>query len=118
MSRWTLDRSSDGKTMKGMRRFNSIIEELELLKIPISNGKFTWSKMGNDRTHSLLDRFFISQEWNNLFVNSTSDHFSIVLDVGDFIWGSTPLRFFSSWLEDKDCIRLIESKISEDISYD
>lgn len=46
-----------------------------------------------------------------------SDHFSIVLDAGDYSWGLNPLRFFNSWLKDKECVRLMESKLPEDISY-
>lgn len=43
-----------------MRKFNSFIEEAGLLEIPFSNGNYTWSRDGNSRSHSLIDRFLIN----------------------------------------------------------
>lgn len=80
--------------------------------------------MGNDNLHSLLDRFVVSREWDNLFNSSkvnrseriTSYHFPIVLDAGDIIW-VLKHSDSNSWLEDKECIQLIKSKLSEDSSH-
>lgn len=41
--RWFLERSSGGRISKAIKKFNSIIGELELMEVPLSNGKFTWS---------------------------------------------------------------------------
>ncbi|XP_022154822.1 uncharacterized protein LOC111021983 [Momordica charantia] len=109
VSRWPSDKSSGGRITRSMRKFNCIIGELDLTEVPLSNGKFTWSRMGNDSIHSLLDKFLLSKEWDNLFNNSrvsrveriTSDHFPIVLDVGDCTWGPSLFRFFNSWLKNK-----------------
>lgn len=125
VTRWSSDRSSGARITRSMRKFNRIIEELDLLEVPLSNGKFTWSRMGDDSTHSLLDRFFHSREWDNLFNTSsvsrgeriTSDHFPIILDAGDCNWGPSPFRFYNSWLENKECVSIIESKLLKDRSY-
>lgn len=108
-----------------MEKFNSTIDSLDLLEFPFSNGKFTWSRPRNDSIHSLLDRFFITKAWEELFHNSSSsraeritfDHFPIFLEVGDFVWDPSPFRFYNSWLKDKDCVCLIESKLSADVTY-
>lgn len=125
VTRWIGDRSSGRRISKAMRVFNSVIETLEIVEIPLYNGRFTWSKMGNDSVHSLIDRFFVSVDWASLFNNSrvyraeriTSDHFPIFLDAGDSTWGPCSFRYFNTWLSAKDCVSLIESKLSNDHSY-
>lgn len=50
--------------------------------------------MGNEATHSLLDRFFISHDWEGIFDNSkatrvvciNSNPFPIFLETGNFVW--------------------------------
>lgn len=108
-----------------MRISNGTIDELELLEIPLANGKFTWSKMGNDSKQSLIDQFLVTKEWSSLFINSrvsraervTSNHYPILLEAGDFKWGPSPFRFFDSCLSDKDCRSLVELKLAEEKSY-
>lgn len=126
MVRWPSEHSSGRRLSKGMKKFSPVIVHLDLIELPLSNGKFTWSKMGNDSTHSLLDRFLISRDWDAMLINSkvscavqpTSYHFPIILEAGGFIWGPYPFRFYNSWLLDKDCIKLIEEKLAADKSYD
>lgn len=60
VTQWIGDRSSGERILKAMKTFNDVIENLDIVEIPISNGGFTWSKMGNDSVHSLIDRFFLS----------------------------------------------------------
>lgn len=94
------------------------------MEVPLSNGRFTWSRMGSDSTHSLLDRFFISKEWDIQFSNPrvvrgervTSNHFPILIEAGGLIWCPNPFRFFNSWLKEKECLSLIETKLSKDTS--
>lgn len=65
--RWSYERSSSGRISKAKKAFNSLIEELELIEMPLSHGKFIWSKAGSDFIHSLLDRFLISKELDDLY---------------------------------------------------
>lgn len=102
-----------------------MIEALEIVEISLSNGSYTWSKMENDSVHSLIDRFCVSVDWVSLLSKSrvyraeriTSDRFPIFLDAGDSTWGPCPFRFFNTWLSAKDCVSLIESKLSNDHLY-
>ena len=55
----TQERFPVGRMTRGMRKF---ITESKLLEIPLSNGKFTWSREGRSVSRSLLDRFLISAD--------------------------------------------------------
>lgn len=52
-------------------------EELDL-EIPLSNGKFTWSSLGVNLIHSLLDRFFVLKSWDHLWDNSRAFSFRLL----------------------------------------
>ena len=62
-----------------MRNFNGVINELQLLDLPLQGGDVTWS---NGSSASRLDRFLVSGEWDEHFSNanqirlgrSVSDH--------------------------------------------
>lgn len=45
-----------------------------------------------------------------------SDHFPLLLEVGDFEWGPSPFRFYNSWLLNPECIKIIDSSLSQDRS--
>ena len=61
-----------GRQTRGMRKFNKFIEDSNLFEIPLSNGKFTWSGEGNTISKSLLDRFLINSEWDDLFADTSA----------------------------------------------
>ena len=54
------ERFPQGRVTRGMRKFNNFIDMSQLMEIPLSNGRFTWSREGRGPVRSLLDRFFIS----------------------------------------------------------
>ncbi|KAL6320089.1 hypothetical protein AAG906_004598 [Vitis piasezkii] len=71
-----------------MRRFSEIIEDLELRDLPLQGGSFTWRDDLNNQSHSRLDRFLVSDEWEGHFTGVVQcvlpkpilDHFPILLD--------------------------------------
>lgn len=61
------ERVPTGRLTRGMKKFNKFIEKAHLMEIPLSNGRFTWSREGIRISRSLLDRFFMTNEWDEAF---------------------------------------------------
>ena len=51
----------------GMRRFSEVIEELNLNDLLFPSGQFTWFGSLNSQAASRLDRFLITNEWEDHF---------------------------------------------------
>ena len=92
-----------------MKRFSEIIEDLELRDLPLQGGSFTWKRGLNNQSHSRIDRFQVSNEWEEHFSRAVqsvlpkpvSDHFPILLDGGGLGGGLMPFRFENMWLKEK-----------------
>lgn len=116
-TRWAHERFPIGRATRGMRKFNNFIDKANLLEVPLSNGWFTWSCHGSLFARSLIDRFFISKDWDDAFENSRvnrqspifSDHFPLILEAGSISWGPSPFRFSNSWFLDKACVAVIKT---------
>lgn len=99
-----------------MKKFNRFIDSAALLEVPLSNGRFTWSREGLNVSRSLIDRFFIFKDWDDMFENTMvtrqprffSYHFPLLLEAGTIAWGPSPFRFYNSWLLNKKVGRIIE----------
>lgn len=52
-----------GRATRDMRKFNRFIEETNLIEIPLSDGRFTWSREGETSARSLIDKFLVSNNW-------------------------------------------------------
>lgn len=50
--------------------FNKFIGVADLHDPPMSNGDFTWSRMGSRVAASRIDRFLISNSWGKFLENS------------------------------------------------
>lgn len=74
-----------------MLEFSDLINNLELVDLPLSDGIFTWDRGNNEGTASRIDRFLVSTEWDEAFSNIKqsllprlgSDHCPIQLKCGD-----------------------------------
>ena len=101
-----------------MRRFFEVIEELSLKDLPFSGGQCTWYGGLNSQVASRLDRFLVSNEWEDHFsgvfqcvlLKIVSDHCPISLEGGGegVKKGKTPFRFENMWLlsnEFKELVR-------------
>ena len=101
------ERSSQGRLTGAMRRFAQIVDELELLDLPLQGGALTWSGGRNNQAWARLDRFLVTQNWLDHFsgvVQSrlprpTLDHFPILLMGGGLRRGPSPFRFENMWLK-------------------
>ena len=83
-----------------MRRFSEVIGELGLRDVPLVGGPFTWIGGLNSQVASRLDRFLISDQWEDHFSDImqsalprlVSDHSPIVLEVRCFSSGKSHFR--------------------------
>ena len=88
MVRFLEKRSRGGRLTASMRRFSEVVEDLELRDFPLKGGPFTWRDGLNNQSHSRLDRFFMTNNWDSLFNEAVqevlprpiSDHFPVLLE--------------------------------------
>ena len=72
--------------------FSDFISEQGLVDLPLEEGTFTWSNSKEVVSHSRLDKFLLSSDWEEHFLNIRqrrlqrlpSDHFPILVDGGNF----------------------------------
>ncbi len=90
LTRYPTEKRGRGWSRRLMGMFNDLINELELIDLPMGNQNFTWSNMQRCPTLARLDRFLVSTEWDQTFPLSkmvvapriTSDHCPILLNTG------------------------------------
>ena len=107
--RFPNEHSREGRLSSSMRRFSEVLDELALRDLPLQGGPYTWSGGLNGQSRSRLDRFLISEEWENHFSGVSqctlprpvSDHFPILLDGGGVRRGPIPFRFENMWLKEE-----------------
>ena len=84
--------------------------------MPLHGGLFTWSGGLNGLSRSRLDRFLISEDWENHFSGASqcslprpiSDHFPILLDGGGTRRGPIPFQFENMWLKEEGFKELLK----------
>ncbi|RVW85327.1 putative ribonuclease H protein [Vitis vinifera] len=100
------ERSRQGRVTPAMRRFAQVMDDLELVDLPLQGGSFTWSGGLYNQAWARLDRFLVSPRWLDQFSNVTqkrlsrpiSDHFPITIEGGGKRRGPSPFRFENMWL--------------------
>ncbi|KAL6350788.1 hypothetical protein AAG906_031374 [Vitis piasezkii] len=101
------ERSRQGRLSGAMRSFAQIVDDLELIDLPMQGGMATWNGGRNNQSWARLDRFLVTQQWLDMFSGvaqcrmhrPTSDHFPILLMGGGIRRGPTPFRFENMWLK-------------------
>ena len=99
-----------------MRHFCEVIDELGIKDHTLSSSEYTWCGGLNNSSASRLDRFLVSDDWEDQFSglvqkilpNPVFDHAPILLDGGGIRNGKIPFRFENIWLKEegfKDLIR-------------
>ncbi|GJX76532.1 RNA-directed DNA polymerase, eukaryota [Tanacetum coccineum] len=86
--------------------FNSFIENLNLIDIPLGGFRYTWSDKWASKM-SKLDRFLVNEGVQDAFPHITGivlekgvpDHRPILIKEAVVDYGPTPFRFFHSWLD-------------------
>ncbi|RVW34945.1 Transposon TX1 uncharacterized 149 kDa protein [Vitis vinifera] len=109
MKRFPSERSRVGRLSGSMRRFSEVLDELTLRDLPLQGGPYTWSGGLNGQSRSRLDRFLISEDWENHFSGVSqctlprpvSDHAPILLDGGGVRRGPIPFRFENMWMKEE-----------------
>ena len=84
-----------------------MIDDFELVDLPLLGGNFTWSRGSQNHYQARLDRFLVSQDWLDHVAKveqlklpkPTSDHALILLECGGVRKGPTPFRFENMWLK-------------------
>lgn len=98
VTRFSHERSREGRLTQSMRGFSNFIDEVELVDLPLLRGCFTWSGRLHNQNLARLDHFLLSQEWIDRFGSvlqtklpkSTSDHHPILLEGGGVRRGPIP----------------------------
>jgi hypothetical protein len=86
-----------------MDRFRRLINELQLMELPMLGRRFTWSNERSSPTLVRLDRVLYTSGWEDIFpdclLQSTasliSDHCSLVLGLHDLTQGKRRFHFES-----------------------
>ncbi|XP_010669426.1 uncharacterized protein LOC104886659 [Beta vulgaris subsp. vulgaris] len=111
-----LDPSERGSlqfSSNGILDFKVFMQELQVLEIAASNGKFTWHR---GPSKSKLDRLLISPEWLtqfpalkvSLLKRMVSDHCPLLAVSKDKNWGPKPFRFLNCWFSNPQCAKIIQ----------
>lgn len=82
---------------------------MEMDDISMIRMRFTWFRP-NERACSRLDRILVSEEWLNVWGESTqyilkrdvSDHYPILLKDNNIDWGPKPSRDLDCWWDVTD----------------
>ncbi|RVX22754.1 hypothetical protein CK203_008374 [Vitis vinifera] len=119
------ERSRQGRVTLAMRRFAQVIDDLELVDLPLQGESYTWSGGLYNQSCARLDRFLASPSWLDQFSNviqkrlsrAISDHFPILIEGGGIRRGPSPFRGRASYklatkLKVESEKRLTEEKIS------
>jgi hypothetical protein len=113
------DKSSAIVDIPRMRMFNDCIADLALREITRIGARYTWTNKRVDLVRSVLDRAFVSVEWEVAFPLCTlraltrigSDHTPLLLSSGG---GSPPrlnrFHFENFWLSQPGFVEAVQSK--------
>ena len=89
--RWASDKSSPNVDRVRMRLFNDCIADLALREIARVGARITWTNKQADPIRSVLDRVFVSAQWDVMFplcslkvvTRIGSDHTPLLFSSGD-----------------------------------
>uniref|UniRef100_A0A2N9I574 Reverse transcriptase domain-containing protein n=1 Tax=Fagus sylvatica TaxID=28930 RepID=A0A2N9I574_FAGSY len=95
-----------------MQKFSEFIFELGLVDLPLLEGQFTWSNNQDLPAKSRIDRFLVSNDWEEQFsqlmqkalLHFVSDHCPIILECRNFKRGKSYFKFENMWLHHQDFV--------------
>ncbi len=108
------ERRGRGWSRRLIGMFNELINDLQVIDLPMGNQNFMWSNMLRCPTLARLDRFLVSTEWDLTFPLSkvvaasriTSDHFPILLHTGEKL-SKHLFRVEEMWFAQEDFCALL-----------
>lgn len=101
------NRNKPGGDHSEMQLLNNTIIDLDLINIPFSGRRFTWSNMQLDPLLVKLDWVFVSSAWGLSFPATTvqpmskplSDHIPYVINIGSKVPKGYGFRFENFWVD-------------------
>lgn len=120
--RWLTDRSGMRSCFNLMAQFNDAIRDLELIDVPLSNRRYTWSSKRPVPTHSKLDRLFITPEISLHFPKISlqalevlvSDHVPLLMNCSSGSSKRKPFKLELFWLANPKAREIIGSTWREE----
>ncbi|XP_077210531.1 uncharacterized protein LOC143846006 [Tasmannia lanceolata] len=105
--RFPSEKSTHTRITTSMRNFSAIIQDNELIDLPLNGARFTWSNNQDRLVMSRIDRVLVTREWEECFPlisqkafpRTVSDHNAVVLEIYTFSGGARPFRFDLDLLE-------------------
>lgn len=99
--RFVHEKNTNPWVTRSMREFGDFVNECSLRDNPILNAKFTWTNGHKSPTFCKLDRFFVSNDWEEMYPRFfqegipkiASDHWPVMLNSCMLNWGPSPFRF-------------------------
>lgn len=99
-----------------VREFNSFLDSLKCIELPLVGKHFTWFSPWGDAV-SRLDRCFVSVQWLNKWPNqaqyvlnmSLSYHCPLMINNGVQNWGPQLFRVMNGWFSQKQFLFLLAS---------
>ena len=92
---------------RGIRKFNALVDNLEVVDPPMLEKKFTWCNSEEIEKWSRIDSFLLSPEWVQFLdlkvwglPRIVSNHCPIILMEDSRDWGPRPFRFINAWCLD------------------
>ena len=100
-----------------MMEFLDFIEDFNLVDLPLGGGQYTWSSGTANPLMSRIDKFLVSNNWEDHYPDVTqkllpqplSNHYPILLEVGSMVRGKIPFRFENMWLKEEGFVDRIQS---------
>lgn len=101
-----------------MEEFNDLINKNSLTELPLIGKRYTWSNARVSPLMTLLDRFFISEDWEDSFplskvvelVNILYNHRPVILNTNDKLPTNGPFKFEEMWLKEENFENLVITK--------
>ena len=95
--------------------FSDFIEDMNLLNLPLHEGRYTWCNGLSNPSMSQIDRVLVSSEWEEHYLNviqkllpkPISDHTPILLEVGGMTGEKRAFKFENMWLKDPDFVNKV-----------
>ncbi|XP_060210641.1 uncharacterized protein LOC132637591 [Lycium barbarum] len=106
VARFISEKRNFRRRRRSMVEFSDFIEDMNLIDLQLEDGNYTWFKGDNQDRASRIDRFLISEEWDDSFSNIkqiplqrlASDHIPLALEGGTWNRSKNYFKFENWWL--------------------